>query len=184
MQQTRQHRRIRVEHTEGTKDDDAAGAEVGIGERAQIDERLVDPQLAPDQQAQTQREADQQGLHPPEGVAEPVPFLPLAQEDLPADHGQDQQTQAQAIEACPLAVSRRPLRLEIVRVGDNRAAQRQGEQSARDVQEEDPAPADMVGEITAERRPDDRREQRGDPEQGHGGALLLGREGIEKHALA
>ena len=58
------------------------------------------------------------------------------------------------------------------------------EEADRDVEVEDPAPAVVVGDVAAERRPDDRREQRGDAEERLRGALFLRRKRVEQHALA
>ena len=55
------------------------------------------------------------------------------------------------------------------------------QQADRHVQVEDPAPAVVVGDVAAERRPDDRREQRRDAEERHRRALLLRRKGIEQN---
>ncbi len=51
----------------------------------------------------------------------------------------------------------------------------------RHVQIEDPTPAVVVGDVTAERRPDDRREQRRDAEDGHRRALFFRRKRIEQN---
>ena len=53
------------------------------------------------------------------------------------------------------------------------AAKPQGEEPDGDIDEEDPAPAIVVGDVTAKRRPDDRGEQRGDAKQSLRGALLF-----------
>ena len=76
-----------------------------------------------------------------------------------------------------------PLRLQVFRILDQGAAHEEGERSDRNIQIKDPAPAVIVGDVAAERRPDHRREQRGKAKDGHRRALLLLRERIEEHRL-
>ena len=64
-------------------------------------------------------------------------------------------------------------------VGD----QRDGREADRDVDPEAPAPRDVVGEPAAERRPDDRRDDDRDAEQGESLATLLGRERVREDGL-
>ena len=47
-------------------------------------------------------------LHAPERIAEPVPFLALAEHDLPADHREAQQAQAERVEVQRPAAAVRP----------------------------------------------------------------------------
>jgi len=46
LQQGRQSCGVRVEHTERAEDNDARPAEVSVGQRAEIDERILDAQLS------------------------------------------------------------------------------------------------------------------------------------------
>ena len=57
---------------------------------------------------QPHHEQDHERLHPPERVAQPVPFLPLAEHDFPAGHDQHQQSQADVVEVQRLAAAARP----------------------------------------------------------------------------
>ena len=109
-----------------------------------------------DQQAQPQHEQNQQRLHPPERIAEPIPFLPLAEHDFPAAHDQHQQSQADVVEVQRLAAELGPLLLEVVGVVDHGIRSDQRHQADRDVDEEDPPPVVVDAEPAAERRPDDR----------------------------
>ncbi len=81
----------------------------------------------------THHEQDQEGLHSPERVAKPVPFLSLAEHDFPAGHDQHQQPQADVVEVQRLATQLGPLLLEIVGVIDHgvRGDQRQERRSGR-----------------------------------------------------
>jgi hypothetical protein len=56
-----------------------------VSQRAEIDERIPDTQLAQDQCGETEREQRQQGLHTEEWIAEPIPLLAFAQHDFPRD---------------------------------------------------------------------------------------------------
>ena len=132
---------------------------------------------------QPEAEAEHQELHPAERVAEPVPLLPLAQEDLHAGHRQHDQPQADVIEAERLAPHLGALGLEVVGVAQHGVVDDQGEQAGRDVDEEDPFPGVVVGDVAAERRPEHRRDQGRDAEERLRRALLLGREGVDQHGL-
>ena len=118
------------------------------------------------------------------GIAEPVPFLPFAEQDFPADHGQAEQAKPEGIEALVLPAHGGALGLEIRRIDDDDPAEKEGEQADGEIEIEDPAPAVVIRDEAAERRPDDGGEQRGDAEDGHGRALFFLREGVEQDALA
>ena len=64
------------------------------------------------------------------------------------------------------------------------AAHPERERADGQIEVKDPAPAIVVGDVTAEGRPDHGSEQRGDAEERLGGALLFRRKRIEQHALA
>ena len=83
-----------------------------------------------------------------------------------------------------LFAHRELLGFQVVGIVHDLAAKPQGEEADGNVDVKDPAPAIVVGDVTAERRPDDGREQRGDAEHRLGGALLLRRKRVEQHALA
>ena len=55
LEQARQRRAGAVEHAVGAEDDDAAGREVALGQRPEVDHRVGDPQLPDDQADQPQR---------------------------------------------------------------------------------------------------------------------------------
>jgi hypothetical protein len=56
-------------------------------------------QLPEDQPGDARDKQDRQRLHRPERVAQPVPFLTLAEHHLPTNYGDHQQRQANAVEA-------------------------------------------------------------------------------------
>ena len=138
-------------------------------------ERIGDPHLAIDQAAtrQTTNRISKR-LHPKERIAEPVPFLAFAEHDFPADHGDAQQAQAERVETLRVLAQFVALGLEIIRIGHHGVAQEQGEQADGHVEIKNPAPAVVVGDVSAERRPDDRREQRGDAEDRHAAPCFSG----------
>ena len=78
----------------------------------------------------------------------------------------------------------RALCREIIGVPQCDGTRTQGQKADRDVDPEHPPPGVVVGDPAAERRADDRRDQRGQAEQRHGHALPLGGEGVQQHALA
>ncbi len=69
-------------------------------------------------------------------------------------------------------------------IGHHCVAHRQREQADRDVEVKYPPPAVVIGDVAAECRADDRRQERGDAENRLRGALLFDGERIEQDALA
>src|SRR5262249_873319 len=148
------------------------------------DDWVIDPQLPEDQQGQSQHEQDHQRLHPPERVAYPVPFLPLAEHDLPAGHYQNEQSQADVVEVQRPATQFGPFLLQVIRVLDHDVGGEEGQQGHGDIDEEDPAPVVVDHQPAAQGRADDGRDQGRQTEYGLGLALLLGREGVQQDPLA
>ena len=159
-------------------------AKVPLSQRPEIDHRARMAQFPEDQPAQAHDEQGRQRLHAPERVAQPVPFLALAERHLPADDDDDQQRQADAVEAERSPPQLPALCREIVGVAKRDGARSQRQQPDRDVDPEHPPPGIVVGDPAAERRADHGRDQRGQAEQRHRHALPLDREGIQQHALA
>ena len=77
MQQGKQRGGVRVEHTKRTENNDARSAKALIAEGSKVDQRIRDPQLAPDKRAETEHEYTGQHMHAIERIAEPVPLLPF-----------------------------------------------------------------------------------------------------------
>ncbi len=122
-EQCLEHRRQRharaIDHGEGQEEDDAADGEIPLAEHPEIDDRVSAAHLTDDQQHQPDHEQDQERLQSPEWVAQPVPFPPLAEHDLPGAHDQHQQAQADGIEIQRLAAQLRPLALEVLGIVDS-----------------------------------------------------------------
>ena len=133
---------------------------------------------------QAHGEQDRQRLHTPERVAQPVPFLALAERHLPTDDDDDQQRQANAVKAERPLPQLHALCREVIGVPECDGTRAQGQEADGDVDPEHPPPGVAVGYPAAERRTDDGRDQRGQAEQRHGHALPLDREGVQQHALA
>ena len=184
LEQGRQDHAGAVEDAVGTEDDDAAGREVALAHRPEVDHRVGDPQLPEDQGSQPQHEKDEQRLELPEGVVVPVPLLPLAEHNLPATHRQGEQPQTDVVEVERPATQLRPLLLEVFGVLDREVAHQVAEDADREVDEEDPAPVVVDGDVAAQRRADDRGDQPRHAEHRHGRALLLGREAVDQDPLA
>jgi hypothetical protein len=144
LQQGRQSCRVCVEHTERAENNDARPAKVSAGERAEIDERIPDAQLAPDECEETEREQNQQGLHTEEWIAEPIPFLAFTQHDFPGDHREAQQAEAKRVEKRAFFAHGALLGFEVVGIMYDLAAHPQCEQAGGNVDVKDPAPA-VVG---------------------------------------
>src|SRR5262249_25268987 len=105
----------------------AAGGEVAFRQGPEIDHGIAMAQLPEDQPNQSRTEENRQRLHAPERIAQPVPFLALAQQDLPANDDDHQERQPDRIEAeWPLA-KLQALGDEVVRIVKLEIASGEGE---------------------------------------------------------
>ena len=154
LQQRRQARAGAVENGIGAEHDDTGGREIALGEGPKVDDRIGDPQFAEEEKGEPEHETDQQRLHAPERVLQPVPLLPLAEHDFPRRHRQSEKAEPDVIEIQGLAQKLRSLRLQIRRIINEVPAHQQGESADRDIDVEDPAPFVKNGQVTAERRAD------------------------------
>ena len=184
LQQRGERRARAVQHGIGAKDDDAAGCEIALGERPEVDHGIGNPQFPKDQGDRPSEEQNGQRLHAPERIAEPVPLLPFAEHDFPRGHRQRQETETDVVEIERLFQEIRSLGFEISGIVEQEVARHERQRADRQIDIEDPAPVVIIREVAAQRRPDDRREQGGDAEHRHGRSLLLPREGIQQDALA
>ena len=175
---------VGVEDGESAKDEDAAGAEVAVFEGAEIDEGVGDVEFADDERGEAADEEDGEGLDAVEGVAEPVPLLALGEEDFPGAHGDGEEGEAEGVEGLVVGAGLLAGFDDVGGISDDHVAHEEGEEADGDVEIEDPSPAVVVGDVTAEGGSDDGGEERGDAEDGLCGALFFGGEGVEEYALA
>ena len=173
FQQCRQLRARAVENRVGKEDDDARAGKVAVEQHAEIHNRPRLLQLPINQAAQPQHKERDEDLDAPERIAQPIPLLPLAQEHFPRDDHNDEQAEPDVIEAENLFLQRSQFLLEILRIVDDRRAEKEGGDANRDVDIKNPAPRILIGEIAAQRGPDNRRQQRGETEGGPGPCLVF-----------
>ena len=74
--------------------------------------------------------------------------------------------------------------LDVVRIADEAVHEHQGENADREVQVKNPAPAVIVGNPSAERGAENRRQQDADTEGRHGMTVTLFGEGFQKDGLS
>ena len=111
----------------GAEDDDATRGEVTFAERPKIYHGILDPQLADDQERQSDDEEHKQRLHAPKDVSQPVPLLPLAEHDLPRRHRECQKAEADVVEIQRFFQQLRTLGLEIRGVLEQEVAGHKGQ---------------------------------------------------------
>jgi hypothetical protein len=184
LQQLGERRARAVQNGVGAEDEQAGQREIPLQHGAEIDDGIRLIRLPNDQPDQAEHEEQGQGLHAPEGVAQPVPLLPLAEHHFPGSHGDDQHAQADRVETERLLSGRGPFRLEILGVFHKRVTSHQRQQSHRYVDVEYPPPLVLDREPAAERGTDDRGQQGRHAEERHRGALLLGGKRVQQDALA
>ena len=106
--------------------------------------------------------------------AEPVFFLPLVEHDLQRPDGDGEQAQTDAVDAAEFLADA----LEVGRVFNDAAGENDGENADGDIEEEDPAPAIVVGDPAADGGPDGGCHHDGHPVEGERDAAFFRREGI------
>ena len=111
---------------------------------------------------------------------EPVVLLPLVEHDLSAPRPTAISAEADVVDAARSFALRGD---EVRRIRDHRAAEQQRDDADRDVDEEDPAPGEVVGDEAAQRRSDRRRQHHRHAVDGEGHAALRGREGVGQDRL-
>ena len=103
-------------------------------------------------------------LHSPEWVAQPVPLLTLAEHDLPADHDDDQQRQADRVELKRLLPQLNALSDQIIRVAKRGPTCGERQETDRHVDQEDPPPRTGIRDPAPQGRTDGGRNQRREAE--------------------
>ncbi len=118
-----------------------------------------------------------------EGAAEPVVLLPFVEDDLQCTHANDKQREADVIEPQFRAAPRLALGDHRRRIGEHARRHQRQQDADRHVEQKHPAPAEIVGDPAAERRPDRRRKNHGDAVGGKGLAALGRRKRIGEDRL-
>ncbi len=109
---------------------------------------------------------------------EPVVALPLVEHYLQRAQPDDDEAEADVVDA-----DRASARAHPRRVLDQPLGQQQRHDADRDVDEEDPAPAEVVGDVAAQRRADGRRQHHRHAVDGERHAALLRRKGVGQDRL-
>ena len=143
----------------------------------QVDERIFLSPLPHDQadhaaDKQEREEADEAG-------GEPVVLFALVEHDLQAAHGDGEEAQAHVIHVAQLGA----VGLDPRRIFDQAGDQNEGQNADGNVDEEDPAPGEVVGDPAAERGADGGREHGDQAVEGEGLAALLRLEGVGHDGL-
>ena len=151
---------LRVEHAEGAEDDDATGAEVPIVQRAEVDQRIGDPELAVDQAAEAATNRSSSVWMRQNGSPNQSHSCPLLRRISQRDHRHAQEAEAEGVERlAPTRAARARSALRYSGSMTTARHSRERQEPDGDVDVEDPAPAVVVGDVAAERRADDRRQQ-------------------------
>ena len=104
-----------------------------------------------------------------EGRGEPVVLFTLIEHDLQAAHSQGEKTEADVIHVAQLG----RVGLDPRRIFDEARDQNEGENADGNIDEEDPAPGEVVGDPAAERGADGRREHGDEAVEREGLAALV-----------
>ena len=139
-----QHAREHAEADDG--DERRARGEVAVGEDGEVQDGIVGHQLA-DQEARQRAHRDDRHRHD-HGRVEPLLALAPVQHELQAPEAHDHQAEAPPVDPPGLALKRR---VEQAGLGQGEAEDPDGQ-----VDVEDPAPRPLVGQVAADRGPQDR----------------------------
>ena len=115
--------------------------------------------------------------------AEPVVALAFVEHEFERAEPDRDQREADVVDAQSLAEQLPPLLFGAGGLVDQRADQKQRDQSHRHVDQEDPVPGIVVGDPAAERRPDHRRDHDRDAVDRKGLAALFGRKRVGEDRL-
>ncbi len=114
-----------------------------------------------------------------EAGSEPVVLFALVEHDLEAAHGEGEEGQAHVIHVAELG----EVGLDPRRIFDHAGDEDEGEDADGNVDEEDPAPGEVVGDPAAESGADGWREDGDEAVEGKGLAALLGFKGVGHDGL-
>ena len=143
-----------------------------MAQHAQVHGRVAHGQLPPNKQRQPHDRGDRQG-HDRRGL-KPVVLLALFQEGLQAAHGDRQQANAPPIDRSTWAGA-----IDRAIGGQKQQGHRHRRDAEGDIDEKDPAPPEVIGQVAAEGRPDRRARNHPHPENRLGQTLLGGRKALE-----
>ena len=177
--ETSRHERLQVHDAEQEKksDGDENGAEhkVPIGEDPQIRERFAGFEFPHDKR--DQRDDGNHRERANKIGVEPVFILPLVQNGLQRAQPNRQDKEAKSIEPSSFSIA------DVFRVEDELLDHPQGDQTARDVDVEYPAPGIIVGEPSAQDRPQHGCQDNAHHVYRHGHAPLGRRETLQQNGL-
>ena len=148
-----------------------------VGEQVQVDDRVLARPLPVDEKQQGSRRDDRQ--YHDEVRFEPVFALAFIQDNL-------QRAQAHRHQAEPDVIDfrfRKLLALHEGRVLDQARGQDQGKNADGNIQEEDPAPGEVVGDPAAQSGADGRRQHHREAIDREGHAAFCGRKRIRQDGL-
>ena len=114
---------------------------------------------------------------------EPVVFLAFVEDELERAEGEAEETEAEEVELDAALLRFFDLLLDPGRIFDDARGEEEREEADGDVEEEDPAPVEVVGDVAAEGGADGGCAHDGEAIHGEGLAALCGREGVGEDGL-
>ena len=177
LQELRDKHGGRIEGDADHEHDELGHAHVAAAEEAQVEDGMLDGELAPEEECEADDGGDRQGDD--EAGAEPVVFLALVEHDLKGADGDDEQAEAPVVDALAALANFG----EIRRVFDHAVGEVEREDADGDVEEEDPAPGVVVDDPAADGGAENGRGDDGDAIDGEGHAALLRRKGVGEDGL-
>ena len=157
--------------------EETTDSEVLVLEQPQIHDGILSPPLPPDQAGHTRNEQEAEDAD--EGGGKPVVLFALIEHDLHAAHGDRQQSEADVVQFPEIGT----ICFDPGRILDQAADQKEREYADGQIDVEDPSPGVVVGDPTADRRPEGWRKHCHKTVEREGLATLLFFEGIRHDGL-
>ena len=171
---TEQDRANRQHHEKGD-------AELLAPEQTDVDDRILARQF-PRHERQERKPGDDRAQED-EARIEPVVLLPLVEHDFEKAEPQRDQNETNPVDAKSAAPQCETLPDQCPRLVDERGDERERKRSNRDIDEEDPVPGRIVGDVAADRRSERRRDDDGDAVSRESLRALRGWKRVGEHRL-
>ena len=166
-----------VEGDSDHEHDELGHGEVAVFEEAEVDDGVVNGELAPEEEGEGNDHGDA-GVDDEAG-GEPVVFLTFVEHHLEGGDEDDEEAEAPVVDAFLLFADVG----EVRRVFDEALGEVEGEDADGDVEEEEPAPGEVVGNPAAEGGAERGGEDDGHAIDGEGHGALFRGEGVGEDGL-
>ena len=177
LQEARHHHEAAEVHDAEHEQHQVAAREVEVLEQMHVDDRVRVEPLPHDHRDQADDGDDRE--HDDEVRREPVVLLPLVERHLQRADAEREQPEPDVVELHAAARESFEIRRILEHVKDEEQRQR----ADGHVDEKDPTPRIVVGDPTAERRTNERREHGGDTVERKRDAACFGRKGVGENRL-